>query len=110
MSVEFIARGFSAGLLIWLVLLAAIIAGRVLRGDLDTTGLLRTALPDDGVAPERALSMALFPVVIVGYLFSALHADLSAAHPSLPDLSENLLVMLAGGNGIYLAGKIARNQ
>jgi hypothetical protein len=108
MSTEFIARCLTAGLLIWFVLLVVLIAGRILRGDLDTTGLLRAARPDADVLPERALSMSLFPLVIVSYAYTALHADVNVSHPSLPDLPDNLLMLLAGGNGIYLAGKIAR--
>jgi hypothetical protein len=36
-----------------------------------------------------------------------MHADLGAAH-SLPDLSDKMILLLTGGNGLYLAGKIAR--
>ncbi|MEJ2377566.1 MAG: hypothetical protein P8Y53_20035 [Pseudolabrys sp.] len=46
--------------------------------------------------------------MIVSYIFDALHADLSVAHPSLPDISDQLVMLLTGGNGLYLAGKIAR--
>ncbi len=110
MSTEFIARCLTAGLLIWFVLLVVLIAGRILRGDIDTTGFLRTARADTGVLPERALSMSVFPLVIVSYAYSALHADMNVSHPSLPDLPANLLMLITGGNGIYLAGKIARTR
>jgi hypothetical protein len=98
---------FELGLLVWFALLAAIIGGRVLSGEIDTTGFLRTRHHDE-VAPERALSMAIFPIVILSYAFSALHADMSVRPPSLPELPDNLLMLLTGGNGLYLAGKIAR--
>jgi hypothetical protein len=35
--------GFPPGLIIWFVLLMAIIIGRVLHGDIHTTGFMRTA-------------------------------------------------------------------
>jgi hypothetical protein len=106
---DLVTRGLAASLLIWFALLAMIIAGRVLGGDLNTTGILRTR-HDSDIAPERALSMMLFPLVLLSYVYLALTTQLSATHPSLPDLPDNLLMALAGGNGLYLAGKIARTS
>ncbi len=98
-----------AGLLIWMALFVAILIGRMLQGETHSSGFLETKRGESTVAPERALSMAVFPLVIIGYVFTALHADLSVGNPaSLPDLPNNLLMLLTGGNGVYLAGKIAR--
>lgn len=107
---ELITRLFAAGLLVWFVLLAALIAGRVLRGDIKTSGFLRSSAGQPAVTPERMAHMAIFPVVIIGYAFTALHADINVANPSLPDVSNNFLMLLTGGNGLYLAGKIARTS
>jgi len=104
---DLIVRLFTAGLLVWFVLLAAIVIGRVINGTIDTDGLLRHEPDDDGVAPERVVSMIAFPVILVNYVLSALHADASVSH-ALPDLSQNMILLLTGGNGLYLAGKIAR--
>ena len=112
---DLITHFLSIGLIIWFVLLAGLIAGRVLRGDIQTTGFLSTMRPGQGgtpsqtqIAPERVLAVALFPMVIVSYIFNALHADMSVPHPSLPDISDQMVMLLTGGNGLYLAGKIAR--
>jgi hypothetical protein len=35
---------------------------------------------------------------------------MNVLHSSLPPLSDNLLMLLTGGNGVYLAGKNARIQ
>jgi hypothetical protein len=106
-----VVRFLEAGLLIWMALFAAILIGRIVRGETHSSGFLETTRGEGTVAPERALSMAVFPVVIVSYMFTALHADMSAGtHHSLPDLSDNLLMLLTGGNGVYLAGKIARTR
>jgi hypothetical protein len=102
-----IVRCFETGLLVWLALLAAIVIGRVLNGDIDATGLLQHGAGDGAVAPERVVSMLAFPVVLVTYVLNALHADVSV-HAALPDLSDNMILLLTGGNGLYLAGKIAR--
>lgn len=105
---DLITRCLSAGLLIWFALLAVLIAGRVLRGDIDATGFMRTLKHDGEIAPERALSMMVFPVVIGLYALNALQADMTNGPARLPDLSDNLLMLLTGSNGLYLAGKIAR--
>ena len=105
---DLITRGLATGLFIWFALLAALVAGRLLRGDMATGGLLHHRHHDAHAAPERVLSMALFPLVVVSYAYGAVHADMSVSHPSLPDLPDNLLMLLTGGNGLYLAGKIAR--
>lgn len=106
--VRLVVHFLEAGLLVWMALLAAILIGRVMRGDMQSSGgFMHRHRDKTAVAPERALSMAVFPVVVVSYAFSALHADASITH-SLPDLSNNMLMLLTGGNGVYLAGKIAR--
>jgi hypothetical protein len=103
-----IASLFATGLLVWFALLAVLIIMRVLNGDIFATGMLLQSESDSSVAPERVLVMASFPAVIVGYAMIALHADVSTAHPSLPDVPETLISLLTGGNAVYLAGKVAR--
>lgn len=102
-----IFRVFEVGLAIWFVLIALLVIARMLSGDIDTSGLLQHDADDEGAAPERVFAMIAFPAVLVTYTLSALHADASATH-ALPDLSENMVLLLTGGNGLYLAGKIAR--
>jgi len=104
-----LTRLFEAGLLIWFVLLLIVIGGRILNGDIDATGVL-VHEHGEGVAPERVLAMAVFPVVLTSYFFNALHADMSVPHPSLPDISDQMVMLLTGGNGLYLAGKIAHRR
>jgi hypothetical protein len=103
-----IFRVFETGMAVWFVLLAMTVIGRVLSGEIDAGGLLQHGRDDDSVAPERVVAMIAFPVVLVTYTLSALHADMSVPHPSMPDLSDKLVLLLSGGNGLYLAGKIAR--
>jgi hypothetical protein len=106
-----IAKVFAAGLLAWMILLVLLIAVRVLRGDIYAKGMLVPREGDPDVAPERVLAMAVFPVVIITYAYTALNMDLEAAGTlRLPDVPETLLTLLSGGNGIYLAGKIARKS
>jgi hypothetical protein len=101
-----IFRVFETGMTVWFVLLAAIVLWRLLVGAIDMRGMLQHD-PGEGVAPERLVSLIAFPTVLVSYVLGAMHADLSAAH-ALPDLSDKMILLLTGGNGLYLAGKIAR--
>ena len=102
-----IFRVFETGLAVWFALLAMTVLSRVLSGEIDAAGLLQHGADDGAVAPERVVSMLAFPVIIVTYVLSALHADMSV-HAALPDLSDKMILLLTGGNGLYLAGKIAR--
>lgn len=104
-----VVRLLEAGLLTWMALFAVILLHKFVGGGTHQSGFLENARGEGTVAPERALSMVAFPVVIAGYAFAALHADVSPGHPAtLPPLSDNLLMLLSGGNGMYLVGKIAR--
>jgi hypothetical protein len=105
-----VANLFAAGLLVWFALLAVLIVMRVLNGDIFVAGMLQQTESDSGVIPERVLAMMTFPAVIIAYAMMALHADVSSAHPSLPDVPETLITLLTGGNAVYLAGKAARGS
>jgi hypothetical protein len=107
--VAFIAKAFEAGLLAWMALLVLLIAVRILRGDIRADGVLLHDEGDASVAPERALTMAIFPVVIISYAYTALNMNLDVPGPvRLPDVPDYLLNLLLASNGLYLAGKIAR--
>jgi hypothetical protein len=102
-----IVRVFEAGLAVWFLLLAGIVLGRMLSGAIDVTGLLQHRPRDRSAAPERVVSMIALPVIVVTYVLSALHTDAQTTH-ALPELSDHMILLLTGGNGLYLAGKIAR--
>ena len=106
------ARILEYGLLAWFGLLTLLISVRMLRRDIVVTGLLTQRSGDQSVLPERALHMAVFPVIIAYYLYTALHIDVTAVaegvRPSMPDVPEYLISLLTGTNSLFLAGKIAR--
>jgi hypothetical protein len=102
---------FAGGLLVWMALLMLLVGVRVLRGDIQTDGMLvHSARRTGDVDPERAVMAVAFPFVVLMYILDALHADVSgsAGRPSLPDVPQYLLTLLMGGNGVYLAGKFTR--
>ncbi len=108
------AKILEYGLLVWFGLLALLIAVRILRRDINVSGLLTQARGDQSVLPERALHMAVFPAVVAFYAYTALQVDVNAVaegvRPSLPDVPDYLLSLLTGSNSLYLAGKIARGS
>jgi hypothetical protein len=106
---QFLATGF----LTWFGLLVLLIAIRMLRGDIEVSGMLTHDPAEAGqaVEPERVLMMAVVPFVVMAYIYEALHAPLGGeGRPSLPDVPEQLLTVLTGSNALFLAGKIARRR
>jgi len=100
------------GLIAWLAALALLVLLRVLRGDIASSGMLVTNPGRDGVDPERVLAMAVVPAVLAFYTIHALNTGIVTTPTglSMPDLPEGLVSLLTGGNGLYLAGKIARRS
>ena len=97
------------GLIAWFAALALLVLIRVLRGDIASSGMLVTNPGSDGVDPERVLAMAVVPAVLAFYTIHALNTG-TPTGLSMPDLPEGLVSLLTGGNGLYLAGKIARRS
>jgi hypothetical protein len=101
--------------LYWFLILVAAIAVRMLRNDINTAGLLKSTGSGD-VDPER-LNLLVVTLAGAGYYF--LHtmqtplADLYDAGTDLyvmPDIPEELLVIFAGSQGLFLSGKYYRRQ
>lgn len=111
---DVLVNALQCGLLLWLALLAALVGGRILRGGATTRGFLTSRGDRAGTAidPERVLTLAIFPTVVIGYVLTTLGsgAVMIEGRPSMPDLNENLIVLLTGGNSLYLAGKISRRS
>ena len=111
---QHIAKILEYGLLAWFALLTLLIATRILRREIDVSGLLSQAAGDGRILPERALHIAVFPAVVAYYVYTSLHVDVMAVaegtRPSLPDVPEYLLTLLMGTNSVFLAGKIARSD
>lgn len=113
MDQVFIATILSYLLAAWLSALAAVIALRLLRGDINTKGLLQARADVETIDPERVTMMIITLLAIGGYAINALSAGATFNEQTnlyqLPDAPDALLVLLAGGNTLYLAGKISRS-
>ena len=115
MSGEDIALVLKFALSAWLLTLAAVFAFRLLRGDINTHGMLSSARGGD-IDPER-LALALITVSAAGfYIAHALDTPLDQLrNPEtnnyvMPDIPAELLALLGGSQSAYLTGKIFRGK
>ena len=90
----------------------AIVIGRLLRGSISLRGILaeHPAKAGSETYAPRAIAMLVFPLVIMMLILSALNFDpndvVPGVRPSFPNIPDNLVILLTGGNGVYLAGKL----
>ncbi|MBM3530095.1 MAG: hypothetical protein FJX62_18590 [Alphaproteobacteria bacterium] len=116
MTAAWIAQALKVGLLIWLGLLMAIVIGRVLCGKIPTRGVLARNPQNAGreTSAPRAISALVFPLVILFLVLEAMKFDPGVLGPDgwpmFPDISDNFLLLLTGGNGLYLADKMRMFQ
>jgi hypothetical protein len=101
-------------ILAWLAGLALLIVFSMLSGRVMLAGLFTTDIDNDGVAdefhPER-VQLLLFSVFgIAAYVFSTMDAVAASktALTVLPDIPDELLMILGASNTFYLSGKFGR--
>ena len=96
-AIESIVFGF-------LFSLAAIISFRLLTGEINTRGVLRTKSPtgDHELSPAR-VQLLIFTLATAGTYLSEVLASLGSGE--LPDVPESLLAVLGGSNVFYLGTK-----
>lgn len=100
-------------LLAWLGVLAAVVAVKILRGDVNTHGLLTTS-QGGALDPERAALMVATLAVAGYYMIQTLGTPLADLYDEavggyvLPDLPTELLVLIGGSQAGYLTGKFIR--
>jgi hypothetical protein len=113
MAAEMIASIIRYAILPWLFLLFAVVLLKMLRGDINTAGLLRTR-PGGRIDPERVATMAATLFAIGAYALTVLHTgatfDPETQRFYMPDVPESILVIFGGANGVYLSGKLLRTR
>jgi hypothetical protein len=92
-------------LVAWLGAMAALVGYRLLWGGRPLLGLLSNE--GRSVDPERVQALLVVLFVAGAYIVTAMGADHSSR--TMPDLPEGLLALLAGSEGLYLGGKLARS-
>jgi hypothetical protein len=104
----------SVVLLAWLAGLALAFIYALFNGEIQMNGLFATDVDNDGIAdefhPERVQMLLISAVGIASYAFMAMDAALAskAALIVLPDVPEELVMLLGASNSMYLTGKFGR--
>ena len=98
----------------WLGALAAVVAIKMLRGEINTHGLLSRTQGSD-LEPERVALLVTTLAIAGFYVIHTLGTPLedltkTADGYFLPDLPEELLVVLGGSQATYLTAKFFRNK
>jgi len=113
LTAQDVAKILEIALICWLVVLAAFVFYAVLlRGR-----KLVELLTDDNnryIAPERVTELFIILMVAGYYLLNGGSADIIFDEATnsywMPDIPQSLLVLLAGGKSVFLAGKMARTN
>ena len=112
MTPETITEILKLFLLGWLGALAAIMLVKMLRGDINVTGLMCSANSTDA-DPERVALVMLTVGVALYYLVNSIGIPLEELKGadgkySMPDLPGDALVLLGGSQTAYITGKFFR--
>ena len=86
---------------VFLSLLGAIVAYRLLTGRINLRGLFSRKGSSNSVSPERIQLLLATLVMSADYLTSVAHATGSA----MPDVTPQWLYLMGGSSGIYVVGK-----
>ena len=111
MGLAEIATLTERGLLCWLGAMALLVLYRCLTGGILLSGILAQSAEDNAQrrpSPERVQLLLMFLFALVAYARLALNAAHGHALASLPEVPNELLVLFAGSNGIYLSAKLGR--
>jgi len=104
----------SVVLLAWLAGLALVFAYEMFNGAIQMNGLFSTDVDNDGIAdefhPERVQMILISLFGLGGYALMAMDAATAstAALTVLPDVPEELVMLLGASNSMYLTGKFGR--
>jgi len=102
-------------LTLWLLGLALSILYAMFNGGIQMNGLFSTDVDNDGIAdefhPERVQLLLISLLGIGGYAIMTMNAASasSTALTVLPDVPEELMMLLGASNTFYLTGKFGRN-
>lgn len=91
-------------LCVWLALLAANVVHGLLSGAINTYRLLSHDESSNTSADRVVLLLTTLGFALY-YVITGVGSPLDPEHPSLPDISPDMLVALLGANGVYLMTK-----
>ena len=82
-----------------LIVLAAIIAYRLLTGRINTRGLLRNKVRGRAISPGRLQLFVVTLLILIFYVMEVL------ATKKFPNMPQEFVLALGGSNLVYLGGK-----
>ena len=88
-------------LVAWVAAVAVLILYRILTARIPLAGLFTA--DGQSFSPERLQLFAMLLFALSAYVGMALQSG------KMPDLPEEVLLLLGGSNALYLAGKVARS-
>jgi len=98
----------------WLAALALSLVIEMLRGRMQLNGLFTTDVDNDGIAdefhPERVQLLLISLLGIASYAYMVMQAAVAskAALAVMPDIPDELVMLLGASNSFYLSGKYGR--
>jgi hypothetical protein len=98
----------------WLAALAALLALGMIGGRMQLTGLFTTDVNNDGIAdefhPERVQLLLISLLGIASYAYMVMQAAVASKTALLvmPDIPDELVMLLGASNSFYLSGKYGR--
>lgn len=113
MAYETVWWALSAFLVVWLVAMTGLVALKILTNEIRLRGLLSSPNVED-IDPERIglLLVSIFSIAAYGLSVATGERIIDSNTESIvmSDVPDSLLLILAGGNAIYISGKIVRQQ
>jgi hypothetical protein len=101
-------------LLGWLAALALSLVVEMVRGRVHLNGLFTTDVNHDGIAdefhPERVQLLLVSALGIASYAYMVMQAAIAskAALTVMPEIPDELVMLLGASNSFYLSGKYGR--
>jgi len=113
MSVEDVSKIIELFFVAWMVVLFSVVVMKLLRGDINTIGLLCTPNGSSSdIDPERLVLVISTMIAAIYYIMLTMEITCFPGVPGcgLPDIPDELLMVLGGSHSAFLTGKFFRQQ
>ncbi len=111
MSGEDVSKIVEVFFIAWMVVLFSVVMIKLLRGNINTFGLLCTSNGSSSdIDPERLVLVISTVIAAIYYIMLTMETTCFPGVPGcgLPDIPDELLMILGGSHSAFLTGKIFR--